>query len=124
MLKVFKITHAGKQRKSPELIGLLIIQASDGFYLVSTEAGLEPPRIVAKSNLAGQPGKPPLVTFDDFEYKKAIWTLVVTASSPGGMNGIWKSPPRDPAQEEDGWTATGTGTSEPEGDDAKTAYAS
>lgn len=119
MLKIYRITNAGKSKDSPDLVGLLIAETVDGFYLVSPGEGHEQPRILARSALFDI-FKKPLVTFK-FHYMDFRWTLNINGASDTEMHGIWINNDIS-EEEEDSWTATGAGAGEPGEDEARAAY--
>jgi hypothetical protein len=119
MFRVFKITKAGNSPLSPDLLGLLIVQADDGFHVLNPEQELEPPKVLANSGILDI--KPPFVTLK-FKHKSKKWLLSISTVSTVELSGHWKDKD-DPGQDEDSWTATGTGTGQVEGDEAKASYA-
>ena len=124
MFNVFKITDAGGQSTSKDLLGLLIVETNQGYFLVNPESenDHEPPRIMADAIFNIK--RPPVAEFT-FEFKKFHWQLIVEGVSTSKMHGKWKNnhKEKDTPQEEDHWVATGTGTGEPEDDEARAASA-
>lgn len=120
MFRVFKITHAGHQTTSPDLLGLLFIETDAGFFLVDPESEdiNKPPRIMPHAVL--RPKNPPAAEFK-FCLSKLDWTVTVDhPTSISRLHGTW----RNGAQaEEDHWVATGTGNGEPDDDEARAASA-
>ena len=120
MLNIFKITHAGPKKDGQDLLGLLIIQSSEGFYVIDPEPGLDTPRVLAQSGLVNF-GKSPLVKFK-FRHEKREWDLDIDAASAVELNGTWQNPhlPQDKPEKPDEpevWVASGTGRGVP-GEDA------
>src|SRR5215217_7857319 len=109
MLNIFKITQAGPKKDGQDLLGLLIVQSSEDFYVVAPEPGLTPPRILADSNLINIHGKP-LVKFK-FPYHGHDWDLDVDDVSASEITGTWDNPrrPGEKPDEPEVWVASGTG---------------
>lgn len=122
MLKVFKIMNAGEKPLSPDLVGLLIEQTAEGYYLVAPGTSCDPPRVLAHGTLF-QISKKPLISFK-FHYLKTKWTLSVDHASEFEMSGTWQTPDQDGPLDEDSWTASGSGVSVPGDDEARAASAS
>lgn len=116
MLNIYKITSAGPKADGEDLLGLLIIQSSEGFYVVDPEPGLDAPRVLAHSELVSF-GKAPLLKFK-FHHEKREWDLDVDEASPVQLSGTWHNPhlpknkPVKP-DEPEVWVASGTGRGEP-----------
>ena len=130
MFNIFKITKAGGQPDSPDLLGLLIIQTNQGLFLVDPESALETPRIISEVKLIDF-GNLPLAKFR-FLFKKIDWTLIVDSITSTEMSGRWINPKpehekkdkkHDYPDVEDHWVATGTGTGVPEDNEARAASA-
>src|SRR5947208_3618383 len=119
MFRIFKITNAEPKKPGEDLVGLLVVQTAEGFYVVAPE--FDPPRILTRSDLFKMSGQGPLVKFD-FHHKKRDWGLDVDAISDIDMSGTWNGP-ADPAQAPDTWVASGTGTAENGDDEARAASA-
>jgi hypothetical protein len=116
MFKVFKITSASTKPKTKprgdKLVGLLIVQTDEHWYVVSTGSKHEdPPTILAKSGLLLSE-KRPLLTFNFHFEEKGVWGLSVDhlndSDTDPHMSGRWVNP-TDPDQEDDTWVATGSG---------------
>lgn len=132
MFRVFKITKASSRPHTKpmgdKLLGLLIVQTDEGFYVVSTGRKHEDrPNILARAG-ALLSTEPPLLKFK-FHFEVAnMWGLNVDTiddSTPDPfMSGRWVNPD-DPANDDDTWVATGSGKGTPVGDDeAQAASAS
>ena len=116
MLNIYKITSAGPKKDGQDLLGLLIIESSEGFYVIDPEPGLDAPRVLAQSELVNF-GKSPLVKFK-FRHEKREWDLNIDAVSPIQMNGTWRNPHLTPDKPEkpdepEVWVASGTGRGVP-----------
>jgi hypothetical protein len=126
MFKVFKITSAGRKPSSPDLMGLLIAQTSDGIFLIDPEQGpQEVPRVLADA-LMGTSG-PPFAQFK-MHFKFLHWTIDVNQPTlPDELSGTWQNKQtlkHDAPDDEDNWTAKGTGTGTGTGDDDEARAAS
>jgi hypothetical protein len=119
MLKVFKIMKAGEKPESPDLVGLLIAQTAEGYYLVAPGTSCDAPKVLAHSILLQIPKKP-LIMFH-FHYLDTKWTLSVDQASEFEMNGTWQTPEGEAPQDEDSWTASGSGVGVPGEDEARAA---
>jgi|SRR5829696_6868571 len=127
MFRVFKITDAGGKPDSPDLLGLLIIETNQGFFLVDAESqdDHEPAKVLSEAifNIT----RPPVSEFN-FKFKDLHWTMIVEGVKKD-MHGKWinrkveDSSKQDVPDEEDHWVATGTGTGVPEDDEARAASA-
>jgi len=120
MMRIFKIFHAGPKQDGQDLLGLLIIQSSEGFFIVDPEPGLDTPQILAESELVNITGRGPLVKFK-FPHDDREWDLAIDKASAFEMRGTWHNPHPDkeggkPSDEPDVWVASGTGRGAP-GDD-------
>ena len=127
MFNVYKITYAGTQPRSHDLMGLLIIQSDAGIFLVDSESSPEKaPRVLA-NGLVGIDG-PPFFQFN-MHFKELHWTINVNNTSSTELTGRWSNKKHQtpkPPDEDDNWTAkgTGTGAGEPgEDDEARAASA-
>ena len=120
MSRKYTIDKAGEKPDSHDIEGLAIEETADGFELVV------PRQVLAKASLINtEPGKP-MITFKFSGYKGWDWTVKVDGISATRMHGTWKNNDKHnvgPTNEEDSWTATGTGTGEPGDEDAKAASA-
>jgi hypothetical protein len=123
-MRIFKITSAGPKPDGKDLLGLLIIQSSEGFFVVNPEPGLETPRILAESELVHITGKPPRVKFK-FRHDHLNWDLDVDEALEFKMSGRWHNPhkPGEKPQEPDTWLASGTGMGVPGEEEAQAAAA-
>ena len=124
MFNVYKITDAGSKPDSHDLVGLLIVETGEGFFLVDPDQKNEAPRIL--SNALFTIKQPPIGEFN-MHFKELHWTININASSPGELNGHWtnkKHPRPSPPEEEDNWTAKGTGSGAGAGDDDEARAAS
>ena len=126
MFNVYKITDAGNAPSSQDLIGLLIIQTSDGTFLVDSEQRpKEAPRVLANA-LIGITG-PPFAQFK-MHFKDFHWTIAVDVpGSPAELKGLWtnkKHPDQVRPDDDDTWVAKGTGTGTGTGDDDEARAAS
>jgi hypothetical protein len=110
-----------------KLLGLLIVQTDEGFYVVSTGKRHEDrPNILAKAG-ALLSEKPPLLKFN-FPFEDVdTWGLdvdTINDTSPDPlMSGRWVNPD-DPAAEDDVWVATGSGKGAGGDEEAEAAAAS
>jgi hypothetical protein len=117
MPKKYKITNAGSQLDSPDLIDCHIEEnaAGTGYELVAKRV------VLATSNTLTPP-----FTFSFPSYLNGTnWTVTVDAPiSQTSMSGTWTNA-NTPAitEEADSWTASGSGTGDPDGDEAKSAAA-
>jgi hypothetical protein len=116
MFRIFKIQTAGTKKGGQDLLGLLIVQSSEGFYVIAPEPELTPPVILANTDLFKFSGKP-LVKFS-FHYKGRHFDLDIDEASDTEMVGTWDHRPQrsDKPDEPDVWVASGTGVGVP-GDD-------
>jgi hypothetical protein len=121
MLRIYKITHTSGKDHARDLLGLFIVQSSDGFYVIAPEPEHKAPRILAESTLFKIPGKPPLMKFK-FKHDKWDWDLEVDEASPFVMRGTWSNP-ATPREEPDTWVASGTGAGDPVEEEAQAAAA-
>jgi hypothetical protein len=115
MLNIYKITNAGPKEDGKDLLGLLIIQSSDGFYVIDPEPGLDMPRVLAHSEMVST-GQSPLLKFR-FRHDKRDWEMDVDTVSAVQLNGTWHNPhpqnkPEKP-DEPEVWVASGTGRGVP-----------
>lgn len=118
MFNVFKITYAGVNRDGHDLLGLLVAETTQGYFLVDPEYMLEKPRIMSTSlKINGRP-------HFNFPFKERSWTLHIDSVSPTEISGTWFYPGID-YDVEDNWTATssGGGTGVPDDDEARAASA-
>ena len=131
MFRVFKITSAStKPRTKPrgdKLLGLLIVQTDEGYFVVSTGSKHEdPPTILAEAGLLLNE-KPPLMTFKFQLEQSGVWGLDVDTFNDSDINpmmtGKWVNPD-DPGQEDDNWVATGSGKGGAGDEEAEAASAS
>lgn len=125
MFNLFKITDAGHQPSSPDLMGLLIIQTDDGIFLVDPEQKPhEAPRMLGNTSIINL-GGPPFAQFKVPSFKEHHWTIdVTTPFSPGEIKGTWRNGKDAEPADEDNWTAKGTGTGTGTGDDDEARAAS
>jgi len=120
MFGIYKITYAGKHKHGTDLIGLLIAQTDDGFYIVDPEPRLEAPIVLASTKLYDFEGHP-LAEFK-FPLKEQFFTLKVDFADRLEMGGKWDH--KDAGQEPDSWTATGTSTGTDGDEEVRAASAS
>ena len=124
MFNLYKITDAGNKPHSRDLVGLLIIETGEGFFLVDPELGDQAPRILSNALLTVR--QPPIAEFN-MHFEDLHWTINVNEPLPDGLAGHWsnrKHQAPDPPDEEDNWTAKGSGTGAGTGDDDEARAAS
>ena len=114
MSRKYKITNAGNQTDSTDLVDCHIEEKRDG-------SGYE---LVAKRVvLATTNGTTPPFTFSFDNYDGWNWTVTVDQITPSGMSGSWSNNDNDLSDQIDTWTASGTGTGEPGEEEAQAASA-
>lgn len=117
MPKKYKITNAGTQSDSPDLVDCVIEEKADGtgYELVAKRV------VLATSNTLTPP-----FTFSFPSYLGATgWSVTVNAPiTQSSMGGTWLNADHEPITGEgDSWTASGSGA-DPDGDEeAKSAAA-
>jgi hypothetical protein len=112
--KKFKITNAGNSPDSPDLVDCYIEETDNGYELVAK-------RLV----LASTTSTVPPFTFPTFTYEGWQWALEVGSADSNTMRGGWVNSDTGgsgPKADEDTWTASGTGTGDPD-DEACSASA-
>jgi hypothetical protein len=126
MFEVFKITSYTGPSDGRDLLGLLVIQTNQGYFLVDPEPSLKTPRVLSSVLMINL--EKPLGSFH-FHHKKLPWTLNIDTILPTEISGTW-FPGDGSAQREggymdveDNWTATGTGTGVPDDNEAHAASA-
>lgn len=120
MFRIFKINNAGKKNGGQDLLGLLIVQSSEGYYVIAPEAGLTPPVILASTDLVKFSGKP-LVKLS-FHQKGRHFDLDIDDASDTEMTGTWDHRPQR-SDEPDTWVASGTGVGTDPGEEDSQAAA-
>jgi hypothetical protein len=113
MPRKYKITNAGNQSDSPDLVDCYIEEKKDGdgYELVAKRL------VLATTNSTTPP-----FTFSFNNYEGWNWNVTVDAISPSQMSGVWNNTD-NPEAEGDSWTAAGTTTGDPGDDEARAASA-
>jgi hypothetical protein len=109
--KKYKITNAGSNPDSQDLVDCHIEETDSGYELVAK-------RVV----LASTTSTTPPFDFQFSNYEGWNWTLSVNNEGANSMSGSWSNNDSGPTGAQDSWTAQGSGTGEPD-DEAECASA-
>ena len=115
MPKKYKITNAGSQTDSPDLVDCHIEEnaAGTGYELVAKRF------VLATSTTLTPP-----FTFTFQNYEGWNWNVTVTSITASSMGGNWTNNDGPPIRAEgDSWTASGSGTGGDGDEEAKSAAA-
>ena len=118
---VFKITKTTGANPGNDLLGLLVIQTDEGFFLVDPEPSLQVPRLLAAALINSK--RPPVGSFGSFHLDNSRFTLDIDTISGTEIHGRWFPGIPTYGSVDDTWTATGTGIGAGGEDEARAASA-